>query len=246
MRSCHCFLNVRIVFLILVVSIALLLPVKVTAAEPDRVLSTLPLEPVSAAEREQIWSRLALTPIAEPTGIPWIKSIGASEGVGIVLLSTQHDLLFLDDGGTLRSGFHFDTPGTVGLCVAENHILVFLTRGQLVVVLTKDGSLAQLYRLTELNYETQKRWNELAFREEAETGSGHLELRNQGDGPAFFQEEHTYTKLVLTDAETGAEKLLFDVSAQAAQARWVKLLLGFLCAAITLGVVFHARKNKHT
>ena len=242
MRCYHQIQNMLRVILA-VVSCWLLLSAQVKAAEPDRVLSTLPLEPVSATEREEIWSRLALTPIAEPTGIPLIKSIGASEGVGIVLLSTQHDLFLLDDGGTLRLGFHFDTPGTAGLCVAENHILVFLTRGQLVVVLTKDGSLAQLYRLTELNYETQKRWNELAFREEAETGSGHLELRNQGDGPAFFQEEHTYTKLVLTDAETGAEKLLFDVSAQAAQARWMKMLLGFLSVVITLSVGLHKRKS---
>lgn len=197
----------------------------------------LPLTPVPYDEEAELFQRFSMTNDSYVGKEDAIVSFDFSEQMGLVLLTSEKRLLFMDHNGTVDHALSFDWPGLVGIAWEVEDVCLFCTRGDIILKISPDGTLKGMYTLNHLDYETQKQWESFAFRMKKEVDSGEYILKKDGVLPFIFADKREYTTLVFRDKTTGQEQTLYDASTAETWKTFALLLIGTTLIVMVLLVI---------
>lgn len=172
----------------------------------------LPLTPVPDDEIAELFQRFSVKDDSYTDKEEAIVSFDVSEQMGLVLLTSEKRLLFMNQNGAVDHALSFDWHGLVGIMWEDENICLFCTRGDVVLKISPDGTLKEMYTLNYLDYDTQKQWESLAFRIQKETNAGTYMLQKGGVFRRIFADENEYTTLIFRDKLTDQEIILYDAS----------------------------------
>ncbi len=225
---------------IIATTLLLLSPSAVAASITD----DLPASNITGEEEERILRNISFHKIANIPNGKTITSFDASEQWGLLLVSKEGYLFHMDFDGSIISVYQFNnvSAGPVGVAWDSSDICLFFTKSDIILKADCYGFEKEILRLNNQKYQTQKKWNSLAFREEKIIKTGKIELQKG----AFLLDIYEHGKLVFVDGVTGYEKTVYDVSAAATAKTWTSIFIGMGVFLLTIMIIKDYNSNRGT
>ncbi len=199
-------------------------------------------EPFSEGQAAAVTSRLNLAYSEEEPAKEGILCFDVDEDESIALGTQSHGRYWIslyDSNMVFQYAISFRTEGSFFVFLEEDHIWLFLVRGNLCIEIDKSGDPVGVWQLE--GYHTHIApliENGRAYRREID-GTVY-ELRNES---RILNLTGKYSLLVMSGAE-GGERILYDASETMNPRFWFSLIL-FLCLlALTGGIVLYQREKK--
>ena len=204
----------------------------------------IPLAVVDADEAAWLWDYYSLQEDDQISSDETILSFDISEHREIALITSKHHLLYMDLDGTINASFSFYCTGSVGVMWDRDEICLLFTRSSIVMKVDKAGALKGMFRMSDINYATQAKWNSLGFRTQKEVGSRTYML-SQENGLFRAIQGEAYTQLVFRDSQTGDEQVVYNVRQMTTWSIAVKIILAIMFIAVVVVVVRHRKGMKN-
>lgn len=195
---------------------------------------------LSEANKESIWDNINLTNYddfdVEKNSLP-IVSFDVSASDNIVLGLQNNKILIFDNNNDLLKCFEFTNDGTFYVKWNDENILLFMSRGTIVVEFSLDGSLVNMIETDTKSVNNNKLWNDVMDNTRVSINGYNYELKNDLGILNLFTFQ-SFSQLIRTD-KSGASTVIYDVN----QEQLVKIIssitLAVLIACVCLVMVRH-------
>lgn len=190
---------------------------------------------VSAADSQealltQAEESLNISVFHEPESQRLIKCFDTNETRSYAIGFNNNTIHVYDSLGTFLLGYRFDTAGTYGISLKEDHIVIYLGRSNLAVEIDSAGKCVSAEKV----YFSQSVTKNVMYRTCKQIGNADYSLER--DIGIF---NGMYSRLVRID-DTGSETILYDATARGYfSGAFQYIVLGFFPVA---GIVFIAAK----
>ncbi len=194
---------------------------------------------LSEEEIESRWKYIHFVSVADGISLEHIKEpivcFDVSKDSMILLGFDENTVAITDKNGKMLQCFKFANNGSFYVQWQDEHILLFLVRGALIVEISQEGQLINMVATDDHSIENNSLWNAVRGKNNIRVDDASYCLRNQMG--IFNYMASTYSQLVCTDSD-GNEAVLFDVN-EAQLAKNIVVTIGlFLFIAIVITEIF--------